>query len=79
MMGMTGMETWTFKTAEKDGHTGYSSAMSKDRALEFICDLLIIGIRVVSLESSGGEIFDEEEIARMCHERRNRPKDRTAF
>lgn len=35
------MTTWTFKTVEKDGTTAYSSAMRKDRALEFICDLLI--------------------------------------
>lgn len=50
--------------------------MTKERALEFICDLLIIGVRVVSLESSGGEILDEEKIARTCHERRTRrPSD----
>lgn len=69
-MGMTGMQTWTFKTQEKDGKTGYSSAMSRERALEFICDLLIVGVRVISLESSDGEVLDEEEIAHLCHCRR---------
>lgn len=69
-MGMTGMETWTFKTREKDGTTGYSSAMSRERALEFICDLLTIGLRVVSLEASKGELLDEQEIVQTCHQRR---------
>lgn len=65
-MGMTGMTTWTFKTVEKDGKTGYSSAMTKERALSFIRDLLTIGVRVVSLEASDGETYDEAAIWEMC-------------
>lgn len=40
------MTTRTLKTVEKDRTTGYSSAMTKDRALDFICDFVAIGIRV---------------------------------
>lgn len=57
---------WTFKTVEKDEKSGYSSAMSKERALEFIADLLTCGVRVVRLESSEGEALDEKAVWKMC-------------